>query len=358
MKFPALLPISTVLPDLGGYDTIIDVRSPSEFAEDHIPGAINCPVLDDAERAEIGTLYKQASPFEAKKKGAALVARNIGKHLENTLLDKPRDWKPLIYCWRGGNRSGAMAHILAKVGWQAVQLDGGYKEYRRQVNQALAELPARFRFIVVCGTTGSGKSRLLQTLARHGAQVLDLELLAAHRGSVLGHLPSEPQPSQKMFESRLWHALQGFDPSRPVYVESESKKVGNLRVPEALMEKIRASECVSVQLSQAGRVALLMEDYVHFVEAPEALNSRLDCLAMLYGRDKISHWQQLALEGKMQSLVEELLTDHYDPAYNKSIRRNFTRFGDAMVLEITGISAQAFDAAAGTLLMADRDSLS
>jgi tRNA 2-selenouridine synthase len=247
-----------------------------------------------------------------------------------------------------------MAHILSKVGWQAVQLDGGYKEYRRQVNQALAELPAQFRFIVVCGTTGSGKSRLLQTLDRHGAQVLDLEQLAAHRGSVLGHLPSEPQPSQKMFESRLWHGLQGFDPSRPVYVESESKKVGNLRVPEALMEKIRASECVSVQLSQADRVALLMEDYAHFVEAPEALNVRLDCLAMLYGRDKINHWQQLALEERMQPLVEELLTDHYDPAYNKSIRRNFTRFGDAMVLEIRDISAGAFDEAATTLLAADR----
>lgn len=354
MKFPALLPISTVLPALGSYDTIIDVRSPSEFAEDHIPGAINCPVLNDAERAEIGTLYKQVNPFEAKKKGAALVARNIGNHLESTLLDKPRDWKPLVYCWRGGNRSGAMAHILARVGWPAVQLDGGYKEYRRQVNQALAELPARFRFIVICGTTGSGKSRLLQTLYRHGAQVLDLEQLAAHRGSVLGHLPSEPQPSQKMFESRLWHTLQGFDPSRPVYVESESKKVGNLRVPEALMDKIRASQCVSVQLTQADRVALLMEDYVHFVEAPEALNTRLDCLAMLYGRDKIRHWQQLALEGKMQPLVEELLIDHYDPAYNKSIRRNFTRFGDAMTLEIADISAQAFDAAAATLLAADR----
>jgi tRNA 2-selenouridine synthase len=354
MKFPALLPISAVLPELGSYDTIIDVRSPSEFAEDHIPGAINCPVLDDAERAEIGTLYKQVSPFDAKKKGAALVARNIGNHLENTLLDKPRDWKPLIYCWRGGNRSGAMAHILARVGWPAVQLDGGYKEYRRQVNQALAELPVQFRFIVVCGTTGSGKSRLLQTLARHGAQVLDLEQLAAHRGSVLGHLPSEPQPSQKMFESRLWQALQGFDRSRPVYVESESKKVGNLRVPEALMERIRGSECVSVQLSQPDRVALLMEDYVHFVEAPEALNTRLDCLTMQYGRDKISHWQQLALEGKMEPLVEELLTDHYDPAYNKSIRRNFIRFGDAMTLEIGGISEQAFDDAAEALLAADR----
>jgi len=351
MKYPALLPISEVLPALDSYDTIIDVRSPSEFAEDHIPGAINCPVLDDAERAAIGTLYKQVSPFEAKKRGAALVARNIGAHIEATLLDKPRDWKPLIYCWRGGNRSGSMAHILARVGWQAVQLDGGYKEYRRQINQALADLPERFSFIVVCGTTGSGKSRLLQTLAHQGAQVLDLEQLAAHRGSVLGHLPSEPQPSQKMFESRLWQALRSFDPARPVYVESESKKVGNVRVPDALMQRMRASECVSVQLSQGNRVALLMEDYAHFLADPHALNARLDCLVVLYGKEKIAGWQQMALRGDMAALVQELLADHYDPAYIKSIGRNFSRFGQASVLEISGVSDAAFADAATRLLL-------
>ena len=350
MKYPALLSIADVLPGLDDYDSIIDVRSPSEFAEDHVPGAINCPVLDDAERAEIGSLYKQVSPFDAKKKGAALVSHNIGRHIESVLMHKPRDWKPLVYCWRGGNRSGAMAHVLARIGWPAVQLDGGYKEYRRQVNLLLAELPARMRFIVICGTTGSGKSRLLQTLVRHGAQVLDLEELAAHRGSVLGHLPNEPQPSQKMFESRLWQALRHFDPARPVYIESESKKVGNLRVPDALMDCMRASECVSVQVSQQDRVALLMEDYAHFVDAPAALNAQLDCLVTRYGKEAISRWQQMALQGETAPLVKELLAEHYDPAYLKSIDRNFSRYGQASVLEIAGVSEQTFDDAAERLL--------
>jgi tRNA 2-selenouridine synthase len=350
MKYPVLLPFAELVPTLDDFDAIIDVRSESEFAEDHIPGAINCPVLDDEERARVGTLYKQASPFDAKKIGAALVARNIARHIDTQFLDKPRDWKPLVYCWRGGNRSGSMAHILAKIGWQAMQLDGGYKEYRRHVNADLTEMPKRFHYRVVCGTTGSGKSRLLQTLASVGAQVLDLEQLAVHRGSVLGNLPSEPQPTQKAFESSIWHALRHFDPQRVVFVESESKKVGQLRVPDVLMECMRASPCISLHLPQAQRVQLLMQDYVHFVEMPELLNTQLECLLQLHGREKISRWQAMANTGKIESLVDELLVDHYDPAYLRSIERNFTQFSQAEKAELTDISEASFEALARHLL--------
>jgi tRNA 2-selenouridine synthase len=343
MKYPALLSFAEIYPQLDQFDTILDVRSPAEYAEDHIPGAINCPVLNDEERHRVGTLYKQVNAFEAKKVGAALVASNIARHINALMLDKPRDWKPLIYCWRGGNRSGSMTHILAKIGWPAVQLDGGYKEYRRHVNAALAELPLQFQFQVVCGTTGSGKSRLLQTLAAQGAQVLDLEQLAAHRGSVLGHLPTEPQPSQKAFESSIWQTLRQFAPTKPVFVESESKKIGNLRVPDALMEKMRASSCISLILSKSNRVKLLMEDYEHFVADPAILNSRLDHLLSLHGREKIGRWQELASAGSMEQLVEELLTEHYDPAYLKSIHRNFLQFKDARQAELDDISPAAFD---------------
>jgi tRNA 2-selenouridine synthase len=342
MKYPALLPFTEILPQLSEFDAIIDARSPSEFAEDHIPGAINCPVLDDAQRIRVGTMYKQVNAFEAKKLGAVLIARNIALHIETLFIDKPKDWKPLIYCWRGGNRSAAMAHIFAKIGWPVIQLDGGYKEYRRHVNTTMAELAGRFAFKVVCGPTGSGKSRLLQVLAAQGAQVLDLEQLAAHRGSVLGNLPTALQPSQKAFESRIWELLRHCDPALPIFVESESKKVGNLRVPDALMEKIRASDCISLTLAGPDRVKLLMEDYRHFVTDPALLNGQLSCLTALHGRETISRWKQMALAGQMEELVEELLAKHYDPAYLQSIKRNFSQFTEAQVLELPDISEAAF----------------
>ena len=345
MKYPAVLSFDEILPNLDEFDTIIDARSESEFALDHIPGAINCPVLNDEERILVGTTYKQVNAFEAKKIGAPLVARNIARHIETLFADKPRDWKPLVYCWRGGNRSGSMAHILAKVGWPAVQLDGGYKAFRNHVNAALENPPA-LPFRVICGTTGSGKSRLLETLESIGAQVLDLERLAAHRGSVLGHLPNEPQPSQKAFETRIWDKLRRFDPSKPVFVESESKKVGNLRVPEVVMERMRAAPCISLQLARPKRVDLLMEDYQHFALDPAALNGQLEHLVQLHGRAKIDAWHEMANTGRMPELVDELLVQHYDPAYLRSIDRNFVQYPQAERLELPGISKEEFLAAA------------
>jgi tRNA 2-selenouridine synthase len=348
MKYPALMNFRHVLPQLDEFDCIIDARSESEFALDHIPGAINCPVLSDEERVRVGTMYKQVNAFEAKKVGAALVAKNIARHIETHWLDKPREWKPLVYCWRGGNRSGSLAHILAKIGWPAVQLDGGYKAYRAHVSAALSEPPAP-QFRVVCGTTGSGKSRLLEVLDSIGAQVLDLEQLAQHRGSVLGHLPSQPQPSQKLFETRIWQKLRRFDPLRPVFVESESKKVGNVRVPDAVMEKMRASPCISLTLSRPNRVRLLMEDYDHFTSSPQTLNAQLDCLVKLHGHDTIKQWKAMASGGQMAALVDMLLVEHYDPAYLRSIDRNFTQFEQARIVALNAIGADDFLALARQL---------
>lgn len=350
MKYPALLPFSELVQQLDQFDQIIDVRSPAEFALDHIPGAINCPVLDDEERIRIGTMYKQVSPFEAKKVGAALVAKNIALHIEKQFLQHPREWKPLIYCWRGGNRSGAMALVLAKIGWPVVQLDGGYQAYRHHINDELPALVQRFRYRVICGTTGSGKSRLLQALQQSGAQVLDLEQLASHRGSVLGDLPSEPQPSQKAFESAIWNILRFFDTSNIVYVESESKKVGNCRVPAELIDCMRAADCVNLQTSTHLRVALLMQDYAYFVSRPDELIKRLHYLTALHGKEKIRHWQDLVNQHALAGLVHELLETHYDPAYLRSISRNFPQLTNTPITQLPGIARQDFDQLAQQLM--------
>jgi tRNA 2-selenouridine synthase len=316
------------------FDAVIDVRSPAEFAEDHVPGALLCPVLDDAERARVGTVYKQESPFQARRLGAALVAQNIARHLEGALAGKPRAWRPLVYCWRGGKRSAAMAHVLREIGWDAKTLAGGYKSYRRWVVSELAALPGTLSFRVIHGATGSGKSRLLRALGRGGAQVLDLEDLAAHRGSVLGGLPQRAQPSQKWFESMLAEKLSALDAARPVYVEGESRRIGQVQLPEALIEAMRAAECVKLEADVGTRVAVLMQEYRHFFEDRAALAAQLDCLVGLHGRATVDEWQALAARGAWPELVERLLVEHYDPAYRRSALRNFEHLPRAAVLRV------------------------
>lgn len=323
------------------FDEVIDVRSPAEFAEDHVPEAASFPVLDDAERARIGTLYKQVSPFDSKKLGAALVSRNIARHLEESFAGRDKGWRPLVYCWRGGKRSGAMTHVLREVGWQAAQLDGGYKAYRREVVAQLATVPRDYAYLVLCGETGSGKSRLLEALAAGGAQVLDLERLAEHRGSVLGDLPDSPQPSQKMFETRLWHALRGLDPHRPVFVEAESKKIGQIQVPDALLETMRSADCIRVEATVAARVRFLIEEYRHFLADPAALKGQLDCLVALHGREVIARWQTAADRGDWEALVADLLESHYDPAYRRSTHRNYARLAGAHAVRALDLSPDA-----------------
>jgi tRNA 2-selenouridine synthase len=344
--------LPATVADLAAFDEIIDVRSPSEFAEDHIPGSINLPVLDDAERARVGTLYKQVSSFEAKKVGAALVSRNIAAHLDAWFGDKPKSYKPLVYCWRGGSRSGSLAHVLQKIGFGAMQLDGGYKAYRRHVVAELERLPPLFTYRVVCGPTGSGKSRLLQALAAAGAQVLDLEELASHRGSLLGALPGQAQPSQKSFESAIWAALNGFETTRPVFVESESKKIGALRVPDSLIAAMHASACVRLEVPLSARVQLLTEDYVHFLHDPETIQRQLGYLTTLRGHETVAAWQALAGERSWSELVAALLEQHYDPAYHRSLARNYTASPDDLSLHADDLSQEGMRRLAREILAA------
>lgn len=344
------LPATEALTRLASFDAIIDARTEDEYALDHVPGAINWPTLDNAERITIGTMYKQVNAFEAKKRGAALSARNIATHIEREVLDKPKGWKPLVYCWRGGNRSGALATILGAIGFQVTLIEGGYKAWRAALVDDIPRLAQRLEYRVVCGPTGSGKTRLLQALAAEGAQVLDLEALANHRSSVLGHIPGVPQPSQKAFDSLIWDALQRFDRARPVYVESESKKVGNVRVPDALMDAMRESPCIDLQLPDEERVALLLEDYDFFVKDPDFFCQRLEALTELRGKAVVGDWIGKVRAGRTPEVVLELLVQHYDPMYKQSIARNFKLYGQARACPLGERSPQRLAAAARALL--------
>ena len=336
--------------DLNSFDEIIDARSPAEFLEDHIPDAINLPVLTDDERAEVGTLYKQVSSFAAKKVGAPLVWRNIARHLDTHFKDKPKNWHLLIYCWRGGSRSGSLVYVLQQIGFNAQQLEGGYKAYRRAVIADLARLPQRYHFRVISGPTGSGKTRLLQSLARLGGQVLDLEKLAAHRGSLLGALPDQMQPSQKKFESAVWQTLHAFDPARPVFVESESKRIGALSVPTALIDHMRASPCIQLDVAQNLRVELLLEEYAHFFAQPDLLKQQLDCLLPLRGRETVAAWHARIDAQDWATLFNDLLVQHYDPAYARSLNANYAASAQGPDYSVLDISNAGFDALAGLIL--------
>jgi tRNA 2-selenouridine synthase len=345
------LAAAQALAQLDAFGAVIDVRSPSEFAEDHLPGAVNWPVLDDDERRLIGTEYKQISAFEAQKRGAALVARNIARHIERHVMHQPKTWRPLVYCWRGGKRSGSLAWFLDQMGFRTHVLEGGYKAFRAAVIADLDQLPQRLALAVVCGRTGSGKTRLLGTLREAGAQVLDLEGLASHRGSVLGILPGHPQPSQKAFDTAVWHALRGFDPGRAVFVESESKKIGNLRVPEALIQRMRESgRCLRVEMPDAGRLALLLEDYAFLGADPELFCRLLEGLVTLRGRETVKHWQQRVREGALSEVFLDLMHAHYDPGYERSMRANFAGFATALPVRLDDGSPATLAAAAARLL--------
>ncbi len=329
------------IEQLHEFDAIIDVRTPLEFAEDHIPGALNFPVLSNEERVRVGTLHKQ-SAFEAKKMGAALIARNIANHLEQHWMDKPKNWHPLIYCWRGGQRSGSMSHILRSIGFAADRLEGGYKGYRHHVLAQLEVLPATLTFKVICGLTGSGKSRLLTSLQQAGAQVLDLEAIAKHRGSVLGDMPDMPQPAQKGFDSEVLAQLKLFNPALPVYVESESKKIGTIRVPDALIHAMWSSTCLRLEASTALRVALLREEYQHFLNDPALLQQQMDRLRGMYSNEQLEKWQAMFNEHQWDTFIAELLTMHYDPAYSKSIYSHYPDYETAPQLILNTLDIQDF----------------
>lgn len=309
------------------FDDIIDVRAPSEWAEDHIPGAISLPVLDDDERARVGTIYKQVSPFTARKVGAALVAKNAAAHLEGPLADKPGGWQPLVYCWRGGQRSGSFASILSQIGWRVEVVQGGYKSWRRLVVEALYDQPFAHRLMVLDGNTGTAKTEVLARLAARGVQVVDLEGLANHRGSLFGHMGE--QPSQKAFEGRLALALARLDPDRPVVVEAESAKVGECRLPPKLWRAMVTAPRISIEAPRRARAEYLVRAYADLVADVARLDGVVASLAAAHPREVIADWRAMVAAGAFVDLAEGLMARHYDPRYGKHRARM-----DAPVTEV------------------------
>jgi tRNA 2-selenouridine synthase len=318
----AALTYNDGMHDFHQYDLIIDARSPREYAEDHIPGAINLPVVNNEEFAEVGILHR-TDPLAAYQLGARYSLMNIARHIEQHVSKYPGKSKVLVYCFRGGKRSKVWFDVLDTIGYRVEKLKGGWKTYRRWVNEQLITVPGRYRYIVVSGPTGSGKTRLLHALAEAGAQVLDLEGIAVHRGSMIGAVPGQPQPTQKLFDSMLLARLAEFDPAQPVWIEAESKKIGQVQVPDALLAGMRKGTVIAVDAPMEQRVQLLLEDYAHFKEDPLALLERLIHLRPLVGGEEYEAWHALAHAHKVPELFERLMRNHYDPAYRRSILRNY-----------------------------------
>ena len=308
------------------HDDIIDVRAPAEFAEDHIPGAINLPVLSDAERARVGTIYVREDRFLARKIGAALVARNAAAHIEGPLADRGGGWRPLVHCWRGGQRSGSFASILGQIGWRADVLEGGYRTYRRLVSALLYDAPLDLDVVLVDGNTGMGKTHILHHLARAGAQVIDLEGLANHRGSNFGGL-SGGQPSQKMFESRLAEQLVALDPTRPLFLEAESTSVGKVLLPPSLWAAMGRARVVRVEAPVEARARFLTRAYPDLVEDADLLHARIERLRPYQPKDRIAMWHKQADQGLFVPLAEELIAHHYDPRYRRTGREGRVEIG-------------------------------
>jgi len=327
-----------------GADALIDVRSPAEFAEDHIPGAINLPALSNAERAEVGTIYKQVSPFKARKVGAALVARNVARHLQGPLAEMDGSWQPIVYCWRGGQRSGSFASILQQIGWRADTINGGYQSYRRLVSAMLHDDPLPHqRIILLDGNTGTGKTDLLHRLRRRGVQTVDLEGLANHRGSLLGAQTSG-QPAQKGFESRLAGALTAHDPLQPIVMEAESSKIGKLSLPPSLWSAMCAAPRIMITAPLATRATYLAAAYSDIAADTQALKARLAPLRRIRGHDVVNRWETLIATGQHTAFAASLMADHYDPAYAKSrATHDFDLLGSvtAATLDDDGLNATA-----------------
>lgn len=344
----AIETIDNTEPDaLAAFDAIIDVRSPGEFAEDHIPGAVNLPVLSNAERAEVGTIYKQQSTFGAQRIGAGYVSRNIARHLETYFADQAPSSRFLVYCWRGGMRSRSMATVMSEVGWRTALLNRGYKTWRRSVVRALRDDESPINAALIDGQTGAAKSDILRRCAALGVQTLDLEGLAAHRGSVFGGHSDMPQPHQKYFESQIAAALAVLDSARPVLIEAESNRIGRCEIPKRLWQSMLNAPVISIEATPDQRAEYLLAAYQDIAQDAQAITDALDRLAPFHSKDAIAAWRDMAQSKNLVALAASLMRDHYDPLYSRSRKRRDRE--PLAFITLTGLSEDALDGAAAKI---------
>ncbi|MFN3960232.1 MAG: tRNA 2-selenouridine(34) synthase MnmH [Parvularculaceae bacterium] len=340
-------PVTDLSPEsLALYDRVIDVRSPAEFAEDRIPGAVNLPVLSNEERAEVGTIYVQDSRFRARRIGAAYIARNVARHLETALSDAPAKFRPLLYCWRGGMRSEAMATILSRIGWRVGVVEGGYKSWRRQVVAALFESGAPINLIRLDGETGTAKTAALAALAGAGVPVIDLEAMAQHKGSVFGAAPGAAQPPQKLFETALHDALRRAG-AGPIIVEAESAHIGRLTLPRRFWKAMTASPRIVVTAPLEARVDYLLAAYRDLIAAPGAVEAAILRLKPFHAKERIEAWLAAAEAGDWRGLALSLMREHYDPLYARARKRGVPPIA---TIRLNRLEADDIDRAAAEIL--------
>jgi tRNA 2-selenouridine synthase len=305
----------TVSAFLTRTEPTLDVRSPSEFLQGHIPGAHSFPLFSDEERSRVGTLYKNQGKEAAVKLGLECVGPKLSSFVEKADALASSVKSVRIYCWRGGMRSSSLAWLLETAGMRCMLLEGGYKSFRRW---SLEQFKIKYAFILVGGFTGSGKTELLQLLKQQNEQVIDLEQLAQHRGSSFGHLGNLPQPSSEHFENLLAVQLAQYDPQRPIWIEDESRMIGCCSVPRDLWEQLGCAPVVWLQHPKEQRVKRLLEIYGGYppneiIQAVERLTKRL-------GTARTKELVQLIQEQKMEPAIQRIL-EYYDQAYTYACQK-------------------------------------
>lgn len=295
---------------------VLDVRSPAEFEFGHIPGAVSFPLFDDDERAQVGTIYKNNGKEAAFEQGLKLVGPKMADFVKNARRIA-RHKKIAVHCWRGGQRSGSMAWLLAQAGFDVVLLDGGYKNYRQHVRESFKNFD--LKFVVLSGKTGSGKTKILQELEKLGEQIIDLEGLAHHKGSAFGDIGEQRQPSIEHFENLLFDMLEKLDPARRVWLESESRHIGKIPLPLGFWEKKQDAPLVNIEIPHVERVQNLVADYAqHDREllkfAFQKIDSKLGGLAFKQALAALD-------EGDFATAAEVALV-YYDKTYLHSLERS------------------------------------